>query len=653
MQYTKLLVRMAVNYSIYQAHSKFSSEWDFLVILPSLKTVVNIEVKKTSDNGSKKSSNLSGASKQLEKHAIYFAEKHGYFLDEDWSFLKIAAINPRVENQSLACSHCTKFIMTNENHIGDVWHNIQFQELKMNRESKKELRKNFLMLFRRLVSFSSVTRTSLPKNLSKSWEQIEGANIEYIVPGYTEPGSSCSETPTFQGIRTMAHNAFKTIYFNPDQIGLLFGRLAKRLVVFFSDFGTGKTLIAKEKAIREADKSNNGPVFFLSLVASDQTGVPEKFRYIFDILSEDYDFKNTNVHFYDVNRLWSYYLSHHPNAKIQNVNVFDLAKYLIFRNLGASFIVDEVPICKDNNLEVPIYTPESINLTEKFILECINFVHYPNIFWVALQPNCLSDVVKFAKDKALSDTFKKLKQSLILANVHIANLSVNMRNSREIHNLEVIPDHHIKGIRGGHIYPHIFGVNEVRTNLGINKAKPTTVVGAIPIVIPVKNVEFKISLQNILSDAITLLRGQSTQLNVVFLHDDSINSNDIRRKLSDLDCFADVVSYPSTNDPLTCQDGLDKFLKNDNIALITHEKYFRGCESRNVTYICGNGENIRSSTARAVENLVIVHKLGKEYGKYESKDHLFKNSQIKTFLSHPNLFYRVLNRIENWTTKII
>ena len=641
-------IRIQIKYSIYQAHSKYTSEWDFIVILPSSKTIVNVEVKNNADAGSGKNSNLVCASEQLEKHAIYFAEKHGYLIDEKWSFLKIASIKPKIDNKTLACSHCEKFVITNDHHIGDVWRNIQFSDLQTDKDSKKNLQNDFVTLFRRLVSYSSVSRTTQPKSLSKGWEQVEGDRAENITSGYTEPPPLYSEQPLLSEIRQMAHNAYKAVYFNPGQFGLLFGRLAKRLVVFLSDFGTGKTLIAKEKALREAEQSGSGLVYFISLIASDQTGFPEKFRYIFDIVSENYDFKGTNVQYYDVNRLWEEYQMDHPNAKKDQVDVFELATDLISKNQGSSFIVDEVPIYKEKRIGEPYYTAESIKRTEDFLLDCINLVQDPNIFWAALQANCLSDVVELDKvTDALSEPFNQLKQSLISENVHIGNLSVNMRNTKEIHDLEVMPDE--IGIQA-------FASDKFRTNAGLHKANPTTVVGAIPTVIPVKKAEFSGSIKEILKKCLKTSNGSSKPSNTVLLHDNAISTYDIVKNLKTLDSFDDVVSYPSSNDPQTCQNGLYKFLRDERIALVTHEKFFRGCEAKNVVYFCENGENVRSSTARAVEGLVIVQKLRNEYSRNEPliyDNHIFKNSRITKFLSHPNPFYRILNRLEDWTSNII
>ena len=46
-------------------------------------------------------------------------------------------------------------------------------------------------------------------------------------------------------------------------------------------------------ALRATEKSNLGKIYFISLVACDQFGVPEKYKFIYDILSSEYDFDGT------------------------------------------------------------------------------------------------------------------------------------------------------------------------------------------------------------------------------------------------------------------------------------------------------------------------------------------------------------------------
>ena len=228
-------IKNLVSYSVYQTHSKVNAEWDFLIILPEFKVVINIEVKRNSDNCGNKNTNLRCASDQLDKHARYFAEKHGYMLDDQWSFMKLAAIKPNVANPKLVCKHCQNFIITEEQNIGMIWKNVTLKKQSMSRSLMKEAKKQFNVLFSRIVSFSSTTFHKKPHDLSKKISDTLITNKEKVFSGMQSKKTSISESATFEEIRSMPSNAFKTLYMNMNQIGIL----AKRIVVFLSDFGTG------------------------------------------------------------------------------------------------------------------------------------------------------------------------------------------------------------------------------------------------------------------------------------------------------------------------------------------------------------------------------------------------------------------------------
>ena len=377
--YTEEEIRNSISYGVYQAHSKFNAEWDFIIILPKMKAVINVEVKRNASMSSRQNSSLKSASNQLDEHAIYFAEKHGYFLDEQWAFLKLAAIKPSVVNEGKVCSHCQHYIITDDNHIGNVWSQIIFNKKKMNSKLLSESVKQFRNMFKRLVSFSSATRAPMPKKMCQNLPNVIAPNGEKITSGHTKSTRLTAETLNFQDIRSEQNNAFKTLYLNIGQVGLF----CKRLVVFLSDYGTGnyvsntrikysttskllyfygllyyknyhqnilyyllgKTVVAKEKALRMNDQFPSMNVYFLSLAASNKYGVPEKHRAIFDILSEEYDFQDTKVNFVDAQQLRSFYKENNSSGGNQTeVDVLTLTEFFIEQNPDCSFILDEVPV---------------------------------------------------------------------------------------------------------------------------------------------------------------------------------------------------------------------------------------------------------------------------------------------------------------------
>ena len=103
--------------------------------------------------------------------------------------------------------------------------------------------------------------------------------------------------------------------------------------------------MAKEKALRTNDQFPSMKIYFLSLAASNKYGVPEKHRFIFDILSEEYDFQNTNVKFVDAQQLRSFYKENNISGGTQTeVDVLALTEFFIEKHPDCSFILDEVPV---------------------------------------------------------------------------------------------------------------------------------------------------------------------------------------------------------------------------------------------------------------------------------------------------------------------
>ena len=131
------------------------------------------------------------------------------------------------------CNNCPKFIVTDQHPIEDVWREIGLVEAK---DATDTSYKEFLLLFKRLVSFGSLGSQI---DMSKIWTQIYGSDAPEIGAGYTPSGPSAANQPTFDEVMQMPHNAMKTLYFSDEQFGLLENSNC-RLVVFLIDYGGGK-----------------------------------------------------------------------------------------------------------------------------------------------------------------------------------------------------------------------------------------------------------------------------------------------------------------------------------------------------------------------------------------------------------------------------
>ena len=95
-------------------------------------------------------------------------------------------------------------------------------------------------------------------------------------------------------------------------------------------------------AIRSSENASLGKIYFLSLVAVNKLGIPEKCKFIYDILT-GYDFSETDVSFIDAQGLWDFFKKYNPNAVRSKHDILELAEFFIEKHPGNSFILDEVP----------------------------------------------------------------------------------------------------------------------------------------------------------------------------------------------------------------------------------------------------------------------------------------------------------------------
>ena len=106
-------------------------------------------------------------------------------------------------------------------------------------------------------------------------------------------------------------------------------------------------MVSKQKAIQiDSDTTDNKSVFYISLLGSDKKGRPQKWRYVFDIITKKYDFLQTNVQAKDVRDLVDYY-EQTTNNDHSKTTVYELCLHFIKSHSNCHFILDEVPIFAD------------------------------------------------------------------------------------------------------------------------------------------------------------------------------------------------------------------------------------------------------------------------------------------------------------------
>ena len=228
----------ALRLATYEHESKFPGELDLLGIFPDLQVILHVEVKSNQAENKKNDNNLKDASEQMTRYANHIAKRHGPVLSEKWSYCKVAAIVPGVVKENDVCAHCRHFLLTdkelhNETSMRAWWESLfLYKNDSQNESVRDQCYKEFLMFFNRAVNLSSIGRKI---NVFNAWKEIEGENQPPVVAGFT---STTGDVSSFQDILTRAHDAFKTIYFTPEQMSLLSPKDFFR-VLLLADFGAG------------------------------------------------------------------------------------------------------------------------------------------------------------------------------------------------------------------------------------------------------------------------------------------------------------------------------------------------------------------------------------------------------------------------------
>lgn len=304
----------------------------------------------------------------------------------------------------------------------------------------------------------------------------------------------------------------------------------------------------------------------------------------------DFDRRNTNVQPRDVKYLKEYYENYRTKQDKSDPNVYQLAEFYVKQNPYAHFIFDEVPILRQRSSGPTKYSKDSIKEAEQFVLNCLSLVKEPNLLWIAFQSNSLVDVVENCDD--FQPALLRMKENLNNKGFHLASLGSNMRSTREISKLQV-------KCEGGD-----WGMKEYISTL------KSSITGELPVLIRLhkkdQNTKLKVVLQEVLRPNKT---GKDN--NWVVLHDSGFNSYELEQELVKVGLQKDIKLYANDKDEKDNLIDLEYFLNHDNTILIVEDKFFTGCETTNVLYLCkgylmGVNKSLRCTLFRAVEHLITI-----------------------------------------------
>ena len=100
-----------------------------------------------------------------------------------------------------------------------------------------------------------------------------------------------------------------------------------------------ETLKSLEENTGEDDKPY---VYFISLVATNLLGFPEREYYLYDIATE-MEFQGFRLKFLSTKEIKDFYRKHHPDFDEKKVTIYEMTQFFIQMNKGSSFFLDEVP----------------------------------------------------------------------------------------------------------------------------------------------------------------------------------------------------------------------------------------------------------------------------------------------------------------------
>ena len=276
--YTKDQIRNTITRTLFDTETNFPGEMDMLIVLPRSKLILNIEVKSEvkrqtefesnvdaettaeSEDGKNKNLNasLAKASDQLKKHSSYLARVHGDVLDDDWQFVKIAAILPGHLDHGKICDHCSKFIITSNIQTkkqmtewlmsnGILQRRIDKKKQERQKEKGQWGYQQFLKLFLRIINYSS---TSMHNTINWSWRNVQGEKsnspdwvyTKGIGTGYTKgKGLTPAQLRFNAEMKNRPVDFHKVLFFNKVQERLLQNPILR--MVLLGDYGTGKNFI--------------------------------------------------------------------------------------------------------------------------------------------------------------------------------------------------------------------------------------------------------------------------------------------------------------------------------------------------------------------------------------------------------------------------
>jgi hypothetical protein len=615
-------------------------EFDVLIIIPGSRQIFNIEVKAI-DNSCDKDrvlTKIREAAKQTIERQEILRKQHSDILLHDWTYVRAVAL-PFIRSGkdlpiSQVCSRCTEFILDR-----DRLENLEKwlkQRLKVQGYLAQGLQEDhqYINLLRRISGFILISEPlhfeslvnhlqidQREENRKLNYEAVVGKNSA-VVPATSE--NPCNEdVDVFDG-RSLGNpthlGSLRTVFlWNRDQLNVQ--QLDRKKVIFDCDYGTGKTLMLKSKAIHLA-KSGKNEVVFVSF-ALHEPGLfklltPCKIDTIFDLQSID-DFKETNVIFLFTKKISEMYKKDHPHKGIhfdEDVCVVKLMKYLVEEKYpNAHFFLDEVLIRWINKF-ICCFKNRPESYTWMAISAGMDFSHH------LIDGSYKQDMEKSVKE-ILADENED-QEFVDEDNYHFPIMRENLRNCHQIAELAQQLDLKVRRFSAGSI-----SGNEKLL------LPASTVPGSTPVIIP-----FDVFTDDFAALIKHAFRKHFRKESIVIIMDEKIQFllrvNDACRLLDKEGWKAETFDIEDPNGPANWK----WFLGEKQRILITDINGFKGNQADNVIILFTGfsfeqdpttiGQRLRDMILRCTTTCVLLFGLnnGLDLVAREKIEEFFKNSRF-------------------------
>jgi hypothetical protein len=217
------------------------------------------------------------AAEQSSKRKKTFMKHHQDILSPDWTFVSAVAtpLSPFPQNKRI-CDKCRPFILAQDT-TSDLKKLEQWLDMVINLAPKQDSKDDheYANLLTRIIGFLLISPYSPPSyreiNLPKAErQQKKERNFEAVCGSNSDGGFSVENTTTedVEALRNKKHTGVAThlgsiptlILWNKNQLNVL--QRDEKKVLLVSDFGTGKTLLLKARALALREMAQ---VFFVSL----------------------------------------------------------------------------------------------------------------------------------------------------------------------------------------------------------------------------------------------------------------------------------------------------------------------------------------------------------------------------------------------------